>query len=107
MAQEDRLNPERLAQYYVRSSNGTMVPLSAVVTDRDRAAPAAIEQFNQLNSATLSALPLPGVTTSEGLKTLRYIAAQVMPQGFYEDFAGQSRLEVQEGSSIGWRSGSP
>jgi multidrug efflux pump len=40
------------------------------------------------------------VTTSEGLKVLRGIAAEVMPTGFYEDFAGQSRLEVQEGSSI-------
>jgi multidrug efflux pump len=101
VAQEDRLNPERLGQYYVRASNGTMVPISALVKIETSAAPAAIEQFNQLNSATLSALPLPGVTTSEGLKTLRSIAAQVMPQGFYEDFAGQSRLEVQEGSSIG------
>jgi multidrug efflux pump len=53
-----------------------------------------------LNSATLSALPLPGVTTSDGLATLRSIAKDVMPTGFYEDFAGQSRLEVQEGSSI-------
>ena len=69
----------------------------AIETD---AAPAAIEQFNQLNSATISALPLPGVTTSEGLATLRQIAARSMPQGFYEDYAGQSRLEVQEGSSI-------
>ena len=33
--------------------------------------PRSIEQFNQLNSATLSALPLPTVTTSEGLQTLR------------------------------------
>ena len=32
--------------------------------------------------------------------TLRSIAAEVMPAGFYEDFAGQSRLEVQEGNSI-------
>jgi multidrug efflux pump len=40
------------------------------------------------------------VTTSEGLQTLRSIAAEIIPQGFYEDYAGQSRLEVQEGSSI-------
>ena len=77
-----------------------MVPLSALVRIETDAAPASIEQFNQLNSATLSALPLPGVTTSEGLATLRQIARETMPQGFYEDYAGQSRLEVQEGSSI-------
>lgn len=98
--QTDRLNPERLAEYYVRAADGSMVPLSALVRIQTDAAPAAIEQFNQLNSATLSALPLPGVTTSEGLATLRSIAQEVMPQGFYEDYAGQSRLEVQEGNSI-------
>ncbi|MCB8819661.1 efflux RND transporter permease subunit [Microvirga rosea] len=98
--QEDRLNPERLGTYYVRASDGSMVPLSALVHIKTDAAPASIEQFNQLNAATLSALPLPGVTTSEGLQTLRSIAKEIMPQGFYEDYAGQSRLEVQEGSSI-------
>ncbi|GGH08933.1 acriflavine resistance protein B [Alsobacter metallidurans] len=101
VAQEDRLNPERLGQYYVRASNGVMVPISSVVKIETGAAPAAIEQFNQLNSATISALPLPGVTTSEGLATLRAVADDILPQGFYEDYAGQSRLEVQEGSSIG------
>ncbi|WP_046864879.1 efflux RND transporter permease subunit [Microvirga massiliensis] len=100
VSQEDRLNPDRLGHYYVRAANGTMVPLSALVKIETGAAPAAIEQFNQLNAATISALPLPTVTTTEGLKTLRAIAAEVMPGGFYEDFAGQSRLEIQEGNSI-------
>jgi multidrug efflux pump len=100
VAQEHRLNPERLGEYYVRASSGTMVPLSALVKIETGAAPAAVEQFNQLNSATLSAMPLPTVTTAEALQTLRAIAAEVMPAGFYEDFAGQSRLEMQEGSSM-------
>jgi multidrug efflux pump len=100
VAQENRLNPERLGNYYVRAANGNMVPLSALVRVETGAAPASIEQFNQLNAATISALPLPTVTTVEGLKTLRAIAAEVMPTGFYEDFAGQSRLEQQEGNSI-------
>jgi multidrug efflux pump len=100
VSQENRLNPERLAQYYVRASSGAMIPLSALVKIETGASPAIIEQFNQLNAATISALPLPNVTTTEGLQTLRSIAAEVMPAGFYEDFAGQSRLEIQEGHSI-------
>jgi multidrug efflux pump len=100
VAQEHRLNPERLGEYYVRASSGTMVPLSALVKIETGTAPAAVEQFNQLNSATLSAMPLPTVTSAEALQTLRTIAAQVMPAGFYEDFAGQSRLEMQEGNSM-------
>src|SRR4029079_12833837 len=67
VAQEDRFNPDRLAQYYVRSASGTMVPLTAVVRIETGPSAAAIEQFNQLNSAMLSAVPLPGSTTAEGL----------------------------------------
>ena len=52
-----------------------MVPLSAVVKITTNASPAAIEQFNQLNSATISALPLPGVTTGDGLQTIEEIAS--------------------------------
>jgi multidrug efflux pump len=105
VSQENRLNPERLNQYYVRASNGVMVPLSALVRIETGASPAAIETFNQLNASTISALPLPTVTTTEGLKTLRSIAAEVMPTGFYEDFAGQSRIEIQEGNSIAFAFG--
>ncbi|WP_445680091.1 efflux RND transporter permease subunit [Radicibacter daui] len=96
----DRFNPEDMNKYYVRSESGTMVPLSALVTVHIQPSPAAIEQFNQLNSATLSALPLPGVTNVEGLETLRQIGKEVMPTGFFEDFGGESRLSIQEGNSL-------
>jgi multidrug efflux pump len=95
----NRFNPESLGSYYVRSESGTMVPLSAVVSVQSRASPVAIEQFNQLNSATISAIPLPGVATGDALQVIRDIAREVMPGGFYEDFAGQSRLEINEGNS--------
>ena len=55
------------------------VPLSALTKMETKAGPVAIEQFNQLNSATLSALPSPGVTSSEGLAAMREAAAHVTP----------------------------
>ena len=61
------------------------MPLSSVVKISTNASPAAIEQFNQLNSATISALPLPGVTTGEGVKTI-------------EDFAGYAADDL-----VGWK----
>ena len=59
--------PSRLGHFFVRAATGEMVPLSSVVSIATNASPAAIEQFNQLNSATISALPLPGVSTGDGL----------------------------------------
>ncbi len=99
VAKTERFNPESLGDYYVRSASGGMVPLSAVIRIDTEAAPVAIEQFNQLNSATISGLPLPGVATGDALASLRQTAAEVMPAGFFEDFAGQSRLEIKEGNT--------
>ena len=97
---EYRENPERLGDFYVRSATGDMVPLSAVITASTNASPAAIEQFNQLNSATISALPMPGVTTGDGLAALEEIARQELPAGFFIDYSGQSRLEKEQGNTI-------
>ncbi|MDG4896709.1 efflux RND transporter permease subunit [Mesorhizobium sp. WSM4976] len=97
---EFRDNPEKLGEYFVRSVDGKMVPLSAVVKISTNASPAAIEQFNQLNSSTISALPLPGVTTGDGLKVLEDIAKETLPDSFFIDYSGQSRQEKEQGNTI-------
>lgn len=98
--QEYRDNPERLGEFYIRSTTGEMVPLSAVIEVRTDVIPAAIEQFNQLNSATINALPMPGVSTGEGLAVIEEIARNSLTDGFFIDYSGQSRLEVSEGNTI-------
>ncbi|WP_322416661.1 efflux RND transporter permease subunit [Mesorhizobium huakuii] len=98
--QQFRDNPEKLGDYFVRSVTGEMVPLSAVVKISNNASPAAIEQFNQLNSSTISALPLPGVTTGDGLKVLEDIARESLPDTFFIDYSGQSRQEKEQGNTI-------
>lgn len=98
--QQFRNNPEKLGEYFVRSVTGEMVPLSAVVKISNNASPAAIEQFNQLNSSTISALPLPGVTTGDGLKVLEDIARESLPDTFFIDYSGQSRQEKEQGNTI-------
>jgi multidrug efflux pump len=98
--QQYRNNPSALGDFFIRSATGDMVPLSAVISVSTNAAPAAIEQFNQLNSATISALPLPGVTTGDGLQTIVDIAQSQLPDSFFIEYSGQSRLEVEQGNTI-------
>ncbi|WP_126975390.1 efflux RND transporter permease subunit [Frigidibacter oleivorans] len=95
-----RNNPERLGDFFVRAADGSMVPLSSVVRIETQATTAAIEQFNQLNSATISALPLPGVATGTGLQVIIDAANEIMPEGFFLEYSGQSRLEVTQGNTI-------
>jgi len=95
-----RNNPEELGKFYVRSVTGQMVPLSAVVKIATNSSPSSVEQFNQLNSATISALPLPGVTTGDGLQAIVDAARPLLPAGFFIDYSGQSRLEATQGNTI-------
>jgi multidrug efflux pump len=97
---EWRNNPERLAEFFVRSSSGQMVPLSSVVSINAGVSAASIEQFNQLNSATLSAMPMIGLSTGVALAELERITDEVLPDGFFIDYSGQSRLEKTEGNTI-------
>ncbi|MDP3341749.1 efflux RND transporter permease subunit [Frigidibacter sp.] len=97
---EYRENPASLGQFFVRAADGAMVPLSSVVTISTGVTAASIEQFNQLNSATITALPLPGVSTGEGLQEIVAVAEAALPDGFFIEYSGQSRLEVAQGNTI-------
>lgn len=97
---EFRANPEELGGYFLRAASGEMVPLSAVVDIETGVAAASIEQFNQLNSATISALPMPGQSTGDGLAEIVAIAQSEMPEGFFLEYSGQSRLEQTQGNTI-------
>jgi multidrug efflux pump len=96
----DRYDPEMMGRFYVRSHSGAMVPLSALVKIETKVGSQSIDQFNQLNSATISAIAVPGTTLGQGLETLDDIARQVMPDGFFKDYTGEGRISGQERSSL-------
>jgi len=93
-----RDNPEWLSNYYVKNSEGTMLPLSTLITVSDRARPRQLNQFQQLNSAIISGFPL--VSMGEAIETVRQIAEEEAPAGFAYDYAGASRQYVQEGNAL-------
>ncbi len=94
-----RLNPDQLRSYYISTSKGGLVPLSTFATLKESTQPRELKRFQQLNAATLSFLPAPGVSQGQALEFLRAEAAS-FPQGFTIDYAGTSRQFVQEGSSL-------
>lgn len=95
-----RLSPQQLGQIYVKSVSGTMVPLSTVVTPISTTKPNAATHFQQLNSATIQAVMMPGKTLGDGLHYLQKIADENLPKGFTYDFGGESRQFMQEGSAL-------
>ena len=95
-----RLDPTALDDYYVRSRNGDLVPLSTVVRFEPSVEPSKRTQFQQLNSITVEGLPAPGVTLGEGLDVLKALADQQFPRGFGYDYKGESRQYIKQGSGL-------
>ena len=96
----DRLTPEQLKQYYIRTGQGDLVPLSTIVSLTPTVQPQQLKHFQQLNAVTISAVQRPGVTLGEALGVLQKSAATILPKGYTVDYAGQSRQYMKEGSAL-------
>jgi len=104
MAQADtayRRDISDLGLYYVRNSQGNMVPLNALVTARVIEAPALVSHFNLYRNIDILGSAKPGYSSGQAIDALKEVAATSLPAGYSYDFAGLSREEVRAGSSTG------
>jgi multidrug efflux pump len=98
VAQSDRLNPDQLKNYFIRTASGATIPASTVISFQTETVPQAFSHFQQLNSASIggvTSLPL-----GDALERMRQIAAEVLPQGYQIDYGGQSRQTMQESNNF-------
>ncbi len=92
-----RLTPDNLGQYHIKTASGALVPLSTVTKVEMRPEANRLTQFNQMNSATLSAVLAPGVTMGQAVDFLK---SQPLPAGTSVDWLSDSRQYVTEGDRL-------
>ena len=97
---EDRLSPQSWDNYYVLAANGTSVPLSSLVSMTLEPQPSSLPRFSQLNSAVISAVPMPGSSIGDAIQWLKDSSKELLPQGYNYDFKGEARQLVQEGNAL-------
>ena len=97
---EDRLSPQSWDNYYVSAANGTSVPLSSLVSMTLEPQPSSLPRFSQLNSAVISAVPMPGSSIGDAIQWLKDSSKELLPQGYNYDFKGEARQLVQEGNAL-------
>jgi len=95
-----RLRAEQLLDYRVRTDGGQLVPMSSFVSLDSQPQPRQLKRFNQLSSATLSAVPAPGVSIGEAVRFLRQQGQQQLPDNFVTGWKGVSRQFVSERSPL-------
>jgi len=100
MIRAERITDNQLLNYYIKAADGTSVPLSTIAKLKTAIVPESLNHFQQLNSATISAIALPSVSMGAALTTFKALALDILPPGYNIDYAAQSRQYIQEGSSL-------
>lgn len=82
--------------YYVRNSQGAMVPLGSLVTSKVIEAPATISHYNIYRTIEINGTPKDGYSSGQAIQALREVAG-TLPAGYGYAFSGMSREEIAAG----------
>ncbi|MGR2680833.1 MULTISPECIES: efflux RND transporter permease subunit [Chromobacterium] len=93
-----RTRVEDLRNIYVRSQDGNMIPLTALVTIKHTTGPESLERFNIFPAAKLVGGPAPGFSSGEALNVLEAVAKETLPDGYTLAWTGSA---FQEKSTSG------
>jgi HAE1 family hydrophobic/amphiphilic exporter-1 len=86
-----------LGSYYVRNSQGGMVPLSSLISTKVIEAPAVLSHYNIYRSIEINGSPKDGYSSGQAIEALKE-TAKTLPAGYSFEFSGMSREEIAAGS---------
>ena len=92
--QTDRLNPDQVLDYYIRTPSGSVIQASTVAKLSTSVVPESINHFQQLNSATIQGVS--GASDGDVLNFLKAALQDAAPSGYEIDYAGPSRQYIHE-----------
>ena len=95
-----RQDINNINQFYVRSANGSQVPLSSLVHVKQTTGPEFIFRFNEFNAAQINITAKPGYSSGQVRAALEKTFAQTMPAGAGFDYSGMSYQEQQAEKGI-------
>ncbi len=90
---EYRINTESLDLMHVRTSDGSMAPLSQFVRLTKTNGPSDLTRFNLFNAIAINGSPAPGYSSGQVIKAIGETAREVLPATCGYEFGGLSREE--------------
>ncbi|HAT1681259.1 TPA: efflux RND transporter permease subunit [Klebsiella oxytoca] len=92
-----RMLPEDIGNWYVRGSDGQMVPFSAFSTSRWEYGSPRLERYNGLPSMEILGQATPGKSTGEAMNLMEELVGK-LPAGIGYDWTGMSYQERLSGN---------
>jgi hydrophobe/amphiphile efflux-1 (HAE1) family protein len=90
-----RSDIESVAQFHVRSGEGKMIPLSALVRSEPISAPLVTQRYNLYRTAELGGDAAPGYSSGQVMQAMEEVAAATLPAGYGYEWSGASLQEKQ------------
>ncbi len=100
LSPSDRNRPESLANLFVRSESGEMMPINQFVTLTKEYMAQSLNNFNMFRSIDVSGSVAQGSSSGRAIKAIRETAAKELPVGYSLEFGGITREESQTSSRI-------
>ncbi len=97
---DTRTNIQDINQFYVRSANGSQVPLGSLVHVRQTTGPEFILRFNEYEGAQINIAGAPGYSSGQVRAALEEVFHQTMPAGMGFSYQGMSFQEQRAAEGV-------
>ena len=96
-----RAHRDNINLFFVRGSDGSMIPLTALGTTEYTTGPGSIKRFNMFNTAVIRGTASHGYSSGQAMELIEQIARDHLPDNIGVEWSGLSYQEKQAGGQTG------
>lgn len=96
-----RQERDNIGLFFVRGSDGNMIPLTALGTTDYTTGPGSIKRFNMFNTSVIRGTTANGASSGQVMELLEQIAREKLPDNIGVEWSGLSYQEKQAGGQTG------
>jgi len=90
---EFRAQPTDINRFYVRSTQGNMVPLGTVVSVQPTTGPDVVYRYNRFRAIQILGGPARGVSSGRAVDVMEKVATETLPSGYGYEWTGTTYQE--------------
>ena len=91
---------EDIGRLYVRSTDGSMVPMRSILTTENVLGPQILTRYNMFRAAAVMADPAPGASTGVVINEVEAAAAEALPPGYTYEWTGTALQQLGSGQIV-------
>ena len=96
-----REHRDNISLFFVKGSDGAMIPLTALGNTEYTTGPGSIKRFNMFNSAVIRGEAAQGYSSGQAMEVIEQIARTHLPDNIGVEWSGLSYQEKQAGGQTG------